>query len=102
MRVVVASIIRRQIFAAMRGQGIGRKRRETVFREIGEHLGQIETLVAQHPFILGDALTLADIAVFAQIDGLLTPLTPDTKKEGELRDRLMAWYHRVEKLTRQS
>jgi glutathione S-transferase len=100
LRLVIAAMIRRQIFAAMRGQGIGRKSRETVFHEFGEHLDQLDTLATEQPFIVGDALTLADIAVFAQLDGLLTPLTPDTREEVESRDHLMAWYRRVDDLTR--
>jgi glutathione S-transferase len=102
LRIVVAGIIRRQIVASMRAQGIGRKTRETVIQELGEHLDQIETLVTEQPFILGEAFTHADIAVFAQVDGLLTPLTPDTRKEVESRDHLMAWYQRVDELTRPS
>jgi glutathione S-transferase len=100
LRLVVASIIRRKILTALRSQGIGRKTREVIFQELRERLGHIETLVPDHAFIVGENLTLADIAVFAQVDGLLTSLTPETKTEVESRPCLLAWYRRVDDLTR--
>ena len=83
----------------LHAQGIGRKPAETVFKELDEHLSHIESLVTGRPFILGDKLTLADVAIFSQINGLLTPLTPDTKKAVESRAGLMKWYRSVDGAT---
>jgi glutathione S-transferase len=50
-----------------RAQGVGRKRRDQVLKEVDRHVRAIGDLLGDRNWLVGDALTLADIAVFSQL-----------------------------------
>ncbi len=50
-----------------RAQGIGRKPREMVRQELALHLDALVGLLGEREWLVGDALTLADISVFSQM-----------------------------------
>jgi len=57
-----------RIFAwQLRQQGIGRKSTAAVLADLERHLSAVATLLDGREFLVGDALTLADISVFAQL-----------------------------------
>lgn len=65
VREAFGAAIPEQIRSQLVAQGIGRKDRETLLRDGRRHLAAVEALVDAAPFLLGDALTYADIAVRA-------------------------------------
>ena len=51
-------------------QGVGRKPRDQVVRDVDRHFGALDGLLAGRRWLVGDALSIADIAVIAQINAL--------------------------------
>ena len=49
-------------------QGIGRKPVEAIKRDLDRHLHMLNQWLAGRDWLVGDTLTIADIAVFAQLD----------------------------------
>jgi glutathione S-transferase len=92
--VVVARAIRGQLHA----QGIGRKPLAMVLRELDRHLDAIDGWLANaRGFIAGDTLTIADLAVFAQlycIQGAQEGVEPI-----KARPHVVAWMGRVDAAT---
>ena len=51
--------------------------------------------IADGAFLCGKELSIADVAVAAQVACLMGPLTPVVAAEVQKRTRLMAWYDRA-------
>ena len=66
-RAVARLVLPRVLHAQLRNQGIGRKSLATVLVELERHVRAIATLLDGRDYLVGDALTLADISVFAQL-----------------------------------
>jgi glutathione S-transferase len=81
------------VMSQARAQGIGRKSREAVLGDVERHLDAIEGLLGSGAFLVGGALTLADIAVFAQV----RCLRPDARCGAMIaaRPAAAAWFDRV-------
>jgi glutathione S-transferase len=60
-------IIPSHMRGVLRGQGLGRKTTEAVCDDLRRELTAIEDYLGDGKFLLGDAISLADIAVFAQL-----------------------------------
>jgi glutathione S-transferase len=90
---VVASVIRRQCGA----QGVGRKPDAMVLRDVERHLDALSAWLATRRWLVGSTLTLADIAVFAQLRCI------DCASEGHARiaarPTIGEWMARVEEAT---
>ncbi|MFT3765025.1 MAG: glutathione S-transferase family protein [Minicystis sp.] len=79
-------------------QGIGRKPEAMVVSEAARHCDAIAELLGESSFLIGDALTIADISVFAQLDCIR-----GTDEGGPMiaaRPALSAWMDRVDQATR--
>lgn len=76
-------------------QGLGRMSRENVEAEFLRHLDRIETVLAASDWLVGEARTIADIAVGSQ---LLEVQRTSTRMRPELskRPRLAAWLERMQ------
>ena len=66
-RALAARILPRIFAWQLRQQGIGRKSTAAVLADLERHLSAVATLLDGREFLVGDALTLADISVFAQL-----------------------------------
>lgn len=64
---------RRRIRAQVLGQGTGRKPPEMIDTDLRRHLDAARDLLRDRPFLCGDAPTLADFAVAAQLHYLARP-----------------------------
>ena len=51
-------------------QGVGRKPREQVVRDVERHFRALDGLLDGHPWLVGDSLSIADLAVIAQVNAL--------------------------------
>lgn len=57
--------------AGVRGQGLGRKTQDEVTEDAGRHFRALDALLSRRGWLVGDRLTLADIAVVCQVKALL-------------------------------
>lgn len=90
----VVSGVRRVVLAELHGQGIGRLTVGEQREKLAAALDWLDHLI-DAPFLCGVSLSVADIAVAAQVDGLAIPLTPWPKNEIEKRGNLRGWLERV-------
>ena len=97
MRRLFQPLIPRIIARQAYGQGTGRKDRESVCREIEEHFRSIEILVKDTGWLVGDHLSVADIAVAS-----MCTVLDRAEEAGALMGRapaLLDWRERVDDLT---
>jgi len=76
----------------LRAQGIGRLSRDRVETKFFQHLNRIEVVLSQQPWLAGHALTIADIAVAAQIEEILRTST--------LKEQILGYPQLADWLTR--
>jgi glutathione S-transferase len=90
-------VIPRHMKGILAKQGLGRKSYEQVLRDMERHADTMVGLLEEGPWLVGDRLTLADIAVFAQwfcIRG-----AAEGAKAVAARPVLAAWMDRVDEAT---
>ncbi|MEW6272047.1 MAG: glutathione S-transferase family protein [Thermodesulfobacteriota bacterium] len=87
-------VLRRTVAA----QGVGRKPVADVLRDVERHLDALAGLLQSGPFLLGERLTLADIAVFAQL--FCIRATDEGGRMVAARPTVAAWLERVDGATR--
>jgi glutathione S-transferase len=76
----------------LRAQGLGRMRREAVHDKLFAHLDDLQTVLGDSTWLVGDTRTLADIAIAAQISEMLR--TSPLRDAISERRPLMAWVER--------
>jgi len=99
-RPLVRRVMIRQLGAQVRAQGMGRLPRETLVRELGLRLDDVVGVLGVRPFLFGEALGAADLAVAAQLHFHTTVATqPDVAKAVVVRPALATWKERVDART---
>ncbi len=93
-RPIVKVVVRRQLRNQVNAQGFGRMTVDEERRKLGEALDWLQTL-AGGEFLCGDALTVGDLAVAAQLSSLTSPFNKPTAAEVAKRRGLAAWFERV-------
>lgn len=78
-------------------QGLGRKPSALIIEDLRHHYTALNTMLAEQPFLIGEHLTLADVAVFAQVDML--GRTDEGERLLEDHPPVAAWLKRVDDLT---
>jgi glutathione S-transferase len=81
-RPLFRMVARRQIGAKLKAQGIGKLPRERVEQNFFGHLEAISTVLGERMWLVGDHISMADIAVAAQLDEVL--------RTSPLKDRILA------------
>ena len=97
VRRLLEPLLPRAIRRVTEAQGIGRKAKDDVERELGRHLDAIVAWLGDGDWLVGDALSLADLAVFAQlfcVQGAITGADAIAT-----RPALVAWMERVDTAT---
>jgi glutathione S-transferase len=94
LRPLIKIIARRQTRANLLGQGLGRVKPEEHRKMLCDSLDWVNN-IADGAFLCGKELSVADVAVAAQVACLVGPLTPVAAAEVRKRTRLMAWYDRA-------
>ncbi|MBI2565531.1 MAG: glutathione S-transferase family protein [Candidatus Schekmanbacteria bacterium] len=103
LRPAAIAYYRHTVQQRLRYQGTGTKPESVVRNEIAAELAALSALLAGAggPFLLGTAEpTIADIAVFAQIDGLYWKPLPQAMALLERHESIMTWYRAVDERTR--
>jgi glutathione S-transferase len=78
-------------------QGVGRKDRDTICAEVGAHFEAVEDLLEDNDWLLGEQLSVADIAVAAMCT--VIERAEEAAQMMSARPRLMAWRSRVDEAT---
>jgi glutathione S-transferase len=94
VRPLIKIIARRGTRANLFGQGLGRVKPEEHRKLLCDSLDWLNS-IADGAFLCGQELSVADVAVAAQVTCLQGPLTPVAATEVRKRTRLMAWYDRA-------
>lgn len=97
LRAVGPLVAKRQLRAKVKTFGLAKARAE-VDDDFDRHLGAVDALVAEAPFVTGEAVAGADLAIAAQLEALRVGLTPDAQRLVERHERLRAWLGRVLRL----
>jgi glutathione S-transferase len=102
IRPLVTRFARRQALRQLHGQGLGRLAPAVVLEQLAGHLDLLAELTghADRPWLVGDALSVADIAVFAMVQGLHSPGLPESRALVAARPGLVSWARRVDEATR--
>jgi len=99
LRKTVGRLLRRGLKKALHAQGLGRFQWDVVATQLQGHLDQLVHRLAKGPYLVGDRLTVADLAVFGVIQGLHTPQLSQTRAMIEARPTLTDWATRVDEVT---
>ena len=77
-------------------QGLGKKPRENVVRDAERHFTALDRMLEGGDWLLGDALSVADIAVAPQVKALL--YAEEVVPFADARPRIGAWLERVDEV----
>jgi len=97
MQALAPWVLPRVLRATLSRQGVGRKSLEQVERDVARHVDAVDGWLGEADWLVGDALTLADLAVFAQLSCIRA-----SREGGRLvsaRPRVAAWLDRVDAAT---
>jgi glutathione S-transferase len=95
MRLVGPTVARRQTLAKLDSQGLTRREPALVARELGRHLDSLESRLRDRPWLVGGAISIADVAVTAMLSQLHEKLAPGPAAEIARRHKLSAMMKRV-------
>lgn len=96
LRPVLGWAIGRQLRGRTRAQGFGRLPGEVLERELGIRLDDVAAMLAGGPFLVGDAVSAADLGVFVQLHFETRSAVPGGIEEAvRRRPVLREWKERV-------
>lgn len=98
-RWMVPRIVKRQVRRQLHGQGLGRLPQERILAILERQLRMLAALLADRPFLLGDRLTLADIAVFAPLRQASVPTLRASAELARRHATIVEWLARVDQAT---
>lgn len=97
-RTLLAPLVPRMMTRLTRRQGVGRKPRALLLREVERHVEALDGLLGDGDWLVGGALSLADLSVFAQMTCIRA--TDQGGKIVEARPAVAAWMERVDRASR--
>lgn len=97
LRRVLPLALPRVMRSTTTAQGVGRRPLEVVLRDIERHADAIAGLLGSRDWLVGDAITLADVSVFAQMFCLRG--TDEGARIVGTRPTVAAWMARVDRAT---
>jgi glutathione S-transferase len=100
VRSIVPNRLRARVVATLVARDIWRGGSHECWSRLSALLDDFERRAPETGFFLGDTLTRADIALFAQLHSFRTDLTPVQRDQVAKRKRLSAWLDRVDAVTR--
>ncbi len=102
LRAVIPGRLRQGVVRTLVARDVWRAGPAACWRRFDRVLDQLEARAPAAGFWLGSVASRADVALFAQLHSLRTPLTPRQADAVAKRDRLTAWLERVDAATRSS
>ena len=96
LRAIIPGIAKRLVRRRLKGQGTGDKPPEVIWREFRDALDRVNARLEGRDYLVGDALSRADLAVVSIVDQLTSDvLPPGLQDELETRPHLRAWCDRI-------
>lgn len=100
VRTLLAPVVRWKVVRALVARDVWRGGAEACWERFLTLLDQLEHRAPKSGFWLGERLTVADIALFAQLQSIRTPLTPWQAHAVSQKASLRGWLDRVDAATR--
>lgn len=97
VRALSPYLVPRVLATQLRQQGVGRKPVDAVLRDVQRHLEAVTRILGGREWLLGEALSLADIAVFVQLH-CIRGAEEGARLIGG-RPALVDWMERVDRAT---
>jgi glutathione S-transferase len=97
LRRILAPVAGRAVREQCAQQGVGRKPEAMVLRDVERHLDALSAWLAGRSWLVGGALTLADLAVYAQLRCI--DCTPEGRERIRARAGIAEWMSRVAEAT---
>lgn len=97
LRKILPKLIPGGLRKLLANQGIGRKKKEHVLKDIDRHLDAVEKRLQNSDWLIGDAMSLADISVYSMVNCIR-----DSEQGGDAvrrRPKMTAWLQRIEDAT---
>lgn len=101
LRAIVTPRLRKTVVGNLVARDVWRAGAAACWERFGRLLDQLDGRAPAEGFWLGGPLSVADIALFAQLHSFRTPLTPWQAEELGRRTRLVAYLDRVDAATRE-
>ncbi len=98
-RPLAALVLPRQILAQARAQGLARLPLDVLTEEFAGRLSELVELLGQRPYFFSDRPSVADLAIFGQMNLLRSGPTPQAARMIDQRPSLAAFYDRVDRAT---
>ena len=89
-RAVVKLVLSRRYPKKLGNQGLGNYSKVEVVKMLLQHVQDLDTMLQDRPFLTGEAQTIGDIAVVAQLDEMIR--TSDVAERILSFQRVKAWY----------
>ncbi|MGO8996464.1 MAG: glutathione S-transferase family protein [Polyangiaceae bacterium] len=100
VRVLIAPIVRRRVVSALVTRDVWRGGAEACWERFLHTLEDLEARAPRSGFWMGERLTVADVAIFGQLQSLRTPLTAWQSHAVGQKSALRGWLDRVDAATR--
>jgi glutathione S-transferase len=100
MRPMGTLVARRQTLSKLEAQGLSRRASALAERELDQHLDALEATFAGRPWLVGDALSIADLAVTAMLSQLNERVSPVHAAAIAKRPALSAMMSKVHELAK--
>lgn len=100
VRTLIVPRVRARVLASLRARDVIRAGMTAARDDFRRVLDGLERRAPLDGFWLGDRPSVADLAIFAQLHSLRTPLTPREARELAVRPVLTDWLDRVDEATR--
>jgi glutathione S-transferase len=100
VRRFVAPAIRKRVEASLVARDFLKAGHDALWDDYRRVLDHLETRAPRRGFWFGDRASLADIAIFAQLRQMRSPLTPWQSHEIAVRPNLDDWLDRIDAATR--
>jgi glutathione S-transferase len=94
LRPVIKLVASRQVLGSLKGQGLGRLSLDEQRAKFRTALDWLDSM-ADGQFLCGPELSIADVAVAAQVGSLNIPFTPVAEAEIHAHARVMRWLDRT-------
>lgn len=95
VRAIVPPRLRRRVVAGLVARDVWRAGAERCWGRFERLLDALDVRAPERGFWCGRSLSVADVAMFAQLHSLRTPLTPSQAESLRRRKRLSTWLDRV-------
>ncbi len=99
LRAFVPDRIRKRVLTNLHARDVWRAGAERCWARLEALLDQLDARAPERGWWCGGSLSVADVALFAQLHSLRTPLTPPQAAAVAQRKRLSAWLDRVHEET---